>query len=379
MAAGRVVDRGHRHQAVDRDGAGVVGDHQRAALGRDVLDAADLDPEPLLGDRAQRGHEEPLGDLGVEAVLVDDVVAGDPAAQEGQEPGQLRLPLVAEHLARGVLERGQPVARRDAGERVALAGGRGVRGRARHGSGGSATARRGGGAAAVGCSAGRRRRAPARAAWPAPPGASRARRRTAGLPVPRPGRPRVPIGMISASATVGHLRASWGGCSWAARGAASSRSVRPPVGAAAAARSRRTPPRSCTPARSPARRASGWCRRPGRRSGSRSARARSRRAAPSAAREPTPPTANAGQRHGGPLQPADGLGQHQDAVAGDVEGAGDVAERRRAGARRAGRPRAGTAAAASKPSTRRDHRQPEVGGQRAGDVRADHVGAAQHA
>ena len=67
----------HRHQAVDRDRAGVVGDDQRAALGRDVLDAADLDPEPLLGDRAQRGHQEPLGDLGVEAVLVDDVVAGD--------------------------------------------------------------------------------------------------------------------------------------------------------------------------------------------------------------------------------------------------------------------------------------------------------------
>ena len=71
-----VVDRDHRHQAVDRDRAGVVGDHQRAAVGGDVLDAADLDPEPLLRDRAQRGHEEPLGDLLVEAVLVDDVVAG---------------------------------------------------------------------------------------------------------------------------------------------------------------------------------------------------------------------------------------------------------------------------------------------------------------
>ena len=55
---------------------GVVGDDQGAALGRDVVGAADLDPEPLLGDRAERGHQEPLGDLGVEAVLVDDVVAG---------------------------------------------------------------------------------------------------------------------------------------------------------------------------------------------------------------------------------------------------------------------------------------------------------------
>ena len=82
----------HRHQAVDRDRAGVVGDDQGAALGRDVLDAADLDPEPLLGDRAQRGHEEALGDLGVEAVLVDDVVAGHPAAQEGQERGRAAAP-----------------------------------------------------------------------------------------------------------------------------------------------------------------------------------------------------------------------------------------------------------------------------------------------
>ena len=70
-------------------------------------------------DRAQRGHEEPLGDLLVEAVLVDDVVAGQPAAQEGQEPGQLRLPLVAEQLAGGVLEGGQPVADGDAARAAA--------------------------------------------------------------------------------------------------------------------------------------------------------------------------------------------------------------------------------------------------------------------
>ena len=79
--------------------AGVVGDDQGATLGRDVLDAADLDPEPLLRDRPQRGDEEALGDLGVEAVLVDVVVAAHPAAQERQEARELRLPLVAEQLA----------------------------------------------------------------------------------------------------------------------------------------------------------------------------------------------------------------------------------------------------------------------------------------
>ena len=69
-AAGVVVHRQHGHQAVERDGAGVVGDHQRAALGGDVLQAADLEPEPLLRDRSQRRHEEALGQLAVEAVVV---------------------------------------------------------------------------------------------------------------------------------------------------------------------------------------------------------------------------------------------------------------------------------------------------------------------
>ena len=82
----------------------MVGDHQRAALGREVLHAARLDPEPLLGDRPQAGQQQPLGDLGVEAVLVDLVVAAQPAAQERQELGELGLPVVAEDLARAGLE-----------------------------------------------------------------------------------------------------------------------------------------------------------------------------------------------------------------------------------------------------------------------------------
>ena len=129
----------HRHQPVDRDGAGVVGDHQRAALGGDVLDAAHLDAEPLLRDRAQRGHEEPLGDLPVEAVLVDDVVAGHPATQEREEAGQLGLPLVAEQLAGGVLERREPVTGRDAAGGQPLLGVRRGAGRLVAGLGGSGT------------------------------------------------------------------------------------------------------------------------------------------------------------------------------------------------------------------------------------------------
>ena len=126
-AAGVVVDRDHRHQAVQGDRAGVVRDDQGAALGRDVVGAADLDAEPLLRDRAQRGHQEALGDLLVEAVLVDEVVAGDPAAQEGQELGELRLPLVPEELLGGVLERGEQVPGGD--PRVAVHGRGGWSGR----------------------------------------------------------------------------------------------------------------------------------------------------------------------------------------------------------------------------------------------------------
>ncbi len=43
-------------------------------------------------DRAQRGQQEPLGDLLVEAVVVDGEVTGEPATQEREELGQAGLP-----------------------------------------------------------------------------------------------------------------------------------------------------------------------------------------------------------------------------------------------------------------------------------------------
>ena len=66
-----VVDGDLRHQRVDGDRAGVVGDDQRATLGGDVLDAAHLDPEPVPVERTQHGQENVLGEVGVEAELVD--------------------------------------------------------------------------------------------------------------------------------------------------------------------------------------------------------------------------------------------------------------------------------------------------------------------
>ena len=220
MSTGVVVDGDHGHQAVDRDRAGVVGDDQGAAFGGDVLGSAHLDPEPLLGDRTQGGHEEPLGDLGVEAVLVDDVVAGDPTAQEGEELGELRLPLLAEELLGGVLEGREPVRRRDAGPGravgVVTAGARRrCRPAPRFGGRRLASAARLLGPGPRSCPV------PAAAcagvpSWRAASGRRGSRAAEDGLlPVPRPGRPRVPIGMISAS-PIGRLPSVPGSASRAA-------------------------------------------------------------------------------------------------------------------------------------------------------------------
>jgi hypothetical protein len=102
MAIGVVVDDEACHERVDRDRAGVVGHHQRTALGRDVLDAVHLDPEPLLRQRPQPREEESLGDLLVEAELVDLVVSCDPTPREREQVGELLLPVdLAEILLRG--------------------------------------------------------------------------------------------------------------------------------------------------------------------------------------------------------------------------------------------------------------------------------------
>ncbi len=81
------------HHRVERDGARVVGHDQRTALGRDVLQAARLDPEVVLVQRPQRRQQHVLGELGVEAELVDLDVAGQPAADERERGGHLALPL----------------------------------------------------------------------------------------------------------------------------------------------------------------------------------------------------------------------------------------------------------------------------------------------
>ena len=87
-----VEQRQRRHHRVERQRAGVVADDQRAAVVGHVLQAARLDPEPLVVERPEGRGEHVVGQVGVEAELVDLVVAGDPAAQERQRAGELALP-----------------------------------------------------------------------------------------------------------------------------------------------------------------------------------------------------------------------------------------------------------------------------------------------
>ncbi len=94
-----VVQRDLGHDRVERDRSGVVRDHKGAALRRDVLEPGRLDAEPRPVERADQAEEHAVGELGVEAEVVDAVVARQPPAGEVEpallgrvldELGQLR-------------------------------------------------------------------------------------------------------------------------------------------------------------------------------------------------------------------------------------------------------------------------------------------------
>jgi len=93
-----VVQRELRHHGVERDRPRVVGDDERAALGRHVGDAARLGAEPVVVHRAQRGHELAVGELGVEAELVDLVLPRDTTTQEVEPLRESRV-----HAPRGAV------------------------------------------------------------------------------------------------------------------------------------------------------------------------------------------------------------------------------------------------------------------------------------
>ena len=86
------------HQRVERDRAGVIGDDQCRACGWDVLDPANLDPEPRPIQRAQQGKQDSVGELLVEPELVDLVVPGQPATQEIQRLLDLFVTVVSDDV-----------------------------------------------------------------------------------------------------------------------------------------------------------------------------------------------------------------------------------------------------------------------------------------
>ena len=93
---------------------------------------AHLDPEPRAVERAQHGQVEVLGEVLVEAELVDRVVAGHPAPHERQQRGDVPLDVVGRD-AGGL---GRHPHRRDAGGQQLLdAGGDTARARHRVGDG----------------------------------------------------------------------------------------------------------------------------------------------------------------------------------------------------------------------------------------------------
>lgn len=91
-----IVHRDRRHERIDGDHPGVVGHHQCTACGRDVLDAADLDPEPLLEQRPERGQEDTVGEVRVVTELVHLVVPRETPAHEARGTRHLTHQAIAQ-------------------------------------------------------------------------------------------------------------------------------------------------------------------------------------------------------------------------------------------------------------------------------------------
>ena len=60
----------------------MIGDQQAGAILRQVLNAADLNPEPILEKEAQQRQDERVVELRIESEFVDRVIAGEPLGHE---------------------------------------------------------------------------------------------------------------------------------------------------------------------------------------------------------------------------------------------------------------------------------------------------------
>ena len=84
-----------RHQSVKRHRAGMVCHDQRTAGAGDVLDAAHLHAEPRLVQRPQQRKVDVLGEVLVEAVLIDGEVTGETPTDKGQCRGDATFNVIA--------------------------------------------------------------------------------------------------------------------------------------------------------------------------------------------------------------------------------------------------------------------------------------------
>ena len=92
--SGCVLVHGHRahHTVEGPQRARVVADEQRPALVRDVVDADRLGAEPLPVQRTGSRQDDAVGEIRVEAEVIDLVVTADPSPQEGEPARDRSLP-----------------------------------------------------------------------------------------------------------------------------------------------------------------------------------------------------------------------------------------------------------------------------------------------
>jgi len=90
-----VMDGDLCHQSIQGDRTRMVGHHECSTCAGDVLDAPDLDPEPRLVERSKQRQVDMLGEVLIEAEIVDRVVPGKASTKEGQDSGDLSFDVFA--------------------------------------------------------------------------------------------------------------------------------------------------------------------------------------------------------------------------------------------------------------------------------------------
>ena len=78
----------------------MVGDHQRPAVARQVLDSADLDPEPRPEEEPQQRPNDRAVEMRIEPELIDGVIAREPLPQEAGDRGDPLRQIVERCLGR---------------------------------------------------------------------------------------------------------------------------------------------------------------------------------------------------------------------------------------------------------------------------------------